>query len=113
MKRLLIVLLISTITLALFGFSVTPILAADIDNGAKIFTVNCVGCHPHGGNIVRRGKTLTKKALHKNKFDSLPTVVSIVTNGKNNMSAYGDRLSQQEIEDVAAYVLAEAESGWR
>lgn len=29
------------------------------------------------------------------------------------MSAYKDRLSEQEIQDVAAYVLQQAEKGWR
>ncbi|NJK49920.1 c-type cytochrome [Candidatus Gracilibacteria bacterium] len=90
-----------------------PALAADTINGAKLFEVNCAGCHINGGNIIRRGKNLKKKALKNNKMDSLDAIANIVTNGKNNMSAYQDRLSQQEIQDVAAYVLEQAENNWR
>jgi cytochrome c6 len=90
-----------------------PALAVDTINGAKLFEVNCAGCHINGGNIIRRGKNLKKKALKNNKMDSLDAIANIVTNGKNNMSAYQDRLSQQEIQDVAAYVLEQAENNWR
>jgi cytochrome c6 len=81
-------------------------------NAAKIFEVNCAGCHPNGGNIIRRGKNLKQKALQKNKLDSIDSIADLVTHGKNNMSAFGDRLSQDEIERVSAYVLEEAKKGW-
>ncbi len=71
------------------------------------------GCHSNGGNIVRRGKTLKKKALKKNGMDSLEAISSIVTNGKNNMSTYKDRLTTEQIQDVSAYVLEQAEKDWR
>jgi cytochrome c6 len=29
------------------------------------------------------------------------------------MSAYKDRLSEQQIQDVAAYVIEQAQKGWR
>lgn len=66
--------------------SITPSAIADIGNGAKVFEVNCAGCHINGGNIVRRGKNLKMKALKKNGMDSIEAIASIVTNGKNNMS---------------------------
>ncbi|BAY89625.1 MULTISPECIES: cytochrome c6 PetJ [unclassified Tolypothrix] len=87
--------------------------AADLVNGAQIFEVHCVGCHINGGNIVRRGKTLKKKALKKYGMDSLEAISSIVTNGKNNMSAYKDRLTAEQIQDVAAYVLEQSAKDWR
>lgn len=90
-----------------------PALAADTINGAQIFEVNCAGCHINGGNIIRRGKNLKKKALKNNKMDSIDAIANIVANGKNNMSAYKDRLSEQEIQDVAVYVLEQAENNWR
>lgn len=94
----------------------SPILAdtnTSFDNGAAVFKANCAGCHAKGGNIVRWGKNLKLKALHKNKLDTQDAIASLVTNGKNNMSAYGDKLSQQEISNVAAYVLQKAEEGWK
>lgn len=111
MKQLLIVMLVMLSALKI-TFS-PPALAADTANGAKIFNVQCAGCHVNGGNIVRRGKTLKQKALKRNGVDSLEVIASLVANGKNNMSAFKDRLSEKQIEDVAAYVLEQAEKGWR
>ncbi|MDJ0725299.1 MAG: c-type cytochrome [Prochloraceae cyanobacterium] len=91
----------------------TPVLAADLAEGAKIFKVECAGCHPNGGNIIRRGKNLKLRALHRNKVDSIASISALVANGKNNMSAYGDRLSATEIDNVSAYVLKMAENNWR
>ncbi len=99
-------------TLLIISFS-QPALAVDTTNGAKVFDVHCAGCHINGSNIVRRGKNLKLKALKKYEMDSIEAISSIVANGKNNMSAYKDRLSDQEIQDVAAYVLQQAEKGWR
>ncbi|HEY9696156.1 MAG TPA: c-type cytochrome [Trichocoleus sp.] len=115
MKPLLSIALISLFGLFLFvsqpAFAAD--LAADLVNGEAVFQTHCVGCHIHGGNIVRRGKTLKLKALQKNKMDSIAAITEIVTHGKNNMSAYGDRLSTPEIQNVAAYVLEQAQQDWK
>ena len=87
-------------------------LAVDTVNGAQIFSVHCAGCHIKGGNIVRRGKNLKQKTLKRDGMDSVEAIASIVANGKNNMSAYKDRLTEQEIQEVSAYVLSQAEKGW-
>ena len=108
---------ILAITLAIFIILTTvgnsSALAADTANGAKIFTVNCAACHPNGGNIIRWGKGLKKWALRWNKMDSIEAISSLVAKGKNNMSAFQDRLTQEEINDVAVYVLQQADQGWR
>ena len=92
----------------------SPALAnIDTDNGAKVFKANCAGCHVNGGNIVRRGKNLKSRALHRHKVDTQDAVVSLVTNGKGIMSAYGDKLTPEQIADVSAYVLQRAEQNWR
>jgi len=94
----------------------SPVLADSTNNlaqGAKVFEANCAGCHVNGGNIVRRGKNLKSKALQKNKLDTQEAIASLVTNGKGIMSAYGDKLSPQEIADVSAYVLQQAAQDWK
>ena len=111
LKKLFPIVLLTLIVLNL-NFIPTA-LAADTANGAKIFSVQCAGCHINGSNIVRRGKNLKLKALKKYDMDSIEAISSIVTNGKNNMSAYKDRLTEQEIQNVAAYVLEQAEKDWR
>ncbi|MEM8719224.1 MAG: c-type cytochrome [Cyanobacteria bacterium P01_G01_bin.39] len=81
--------------------------------GAKVFKANCAGCHIKGGNIVRRGKNLKSKALRRNKVDTKEAIASLVTNGKGIMSAYGDKLSDTEIEAVSSYVLQRAAENWK
>ena len=109
LKRLittLLILTIATIALAPAAF------AADTD-GAALFELHCAGCHINGGNIVRRGKTLKLKALQRNGYDSQEAVETIVTHGKNNMSAFADRLTPEQIAAVSAYVLDQAQNDWK
>lgn len=37
-----------------------PALAADLGNGAKVFSANCASCHMGGKNIINASKTLKK-----------------------------------------------------
>lgn len=103
--------------LLILGIGVRPVWAqADSspnpDRGAVVFAANCAGCHAQGGNIIRRGKSLKQRALQRYHMDDLEAIATIVTQGKMPMSGYADRLSSQEIYDVAAYVLQQAEAGW-
>jgi len=100
-----------------------------VDDGAKLFELHCAGCHVNGGNIIRRGKNLRLKALKRHGYrrgknlrlkalkrhgyDSVESIVDIVTHGKNNMSAYSDRISEQDIDKLAKYVLNQAENNWK
>ncbi len=100
--------------LALFFWlhsSILPVSASP--DVPKLFEVNCAGCHPHGGNIIRRGKTLKQKALKRYNMDSQEAIMAIIAQGKNNMSAFGDRLTESEISAIASYVLEKAETNWR
>lgn len=109
MKKLLsIVLLISVV----FSFALTPPALADEASGAKIFSANCAACHAGGRNVIMANKTLQKKALEKYAMNSMEAIVTQVTNGKNAMPSFKGRLSSAQIEDVASYVLAQAEKGW-
>ena len=113
MSKLITFVTVCIISCTLF---ISPALAEttqNLDNGAKIFEANCAGCHVNGKNIVRRRKNLKLKALHKYKVDNLDAVASLVTNGKGIMSAYGDKLTSEEIANVSAYVLQRAEQNWK
>ncbi|WOB45367.1 c-type cytochrome [Thermoleptolyngbya oregonensis NK1-22] len=90
-----------------------PVHAADLKTGAAVFEVHCAGCHVNGGNIIRRGKNLKQPALEKNGYATVEAIAQIVANGKANMSAYKDKLTAEEIESVAAYVLERAAAGWK
>lgn len=99
------------LAVAMFTF-VNPVLAGDVASGAKIFSANCNACHAGGMNVVSGAKTLKKDALDKYGMNSVEAVVNQVTNGKNAMPAFKGRLTDAQIEDVATYVISQAEKGW-
>ncbi|TAD78058.1 MAG: cytochrome c6 [Oscillatoriales cyanobacterium] len=86
--------------------------AADLDNGAKIFNANCAACHAGGRNVVNAAKTLQKDALAQFGMNSVEAIKKQVTNGNGAMPAFGGKLSADDIEDVANYVLSKSEAGW-
>jgi cytochrome c6 len=88
--------------------------AADLENGKQVFLAeaNCTQCHRGGINTVIANKHLGKDALEKYNMDSMEAIAHQVRNGKNAMPAYGRRLSDEQIRDVAAYVLSQADKGW-
>ncbi|MGB3494799.1 MAG: c-type cytochrome [Elainellaceae cyanobacterium] len=92
---------------------ITDLDASSLENGAQIFEANCAGCHANGGNIIRRGKNLHMRALSRYHMDTIEAIAHIVTYGKRPMSAYGESLSEQEIQAVSAYVLKRAEEDWQ
>lgn len=109
-------LLILTLAFGEIALNAPPALAdtaANLETGAEVFSVNCAGCHINGSNIIRRGKNLKQKALKKYKMDSIANISDLVTNGKGVMPAYKDRLSEQQIIDVSAYVLSQAANDWK
>jgi cytochrome c6 len=102
--------------LSLLGFTFLFLsqnsFAADIENGEKIFTANCSACHAGGNNVIMPEKTLKKDVLEANGMKSVDAITYQVTNGKNAMPAFGGRLSDSDIEDVANYVLSQSDKGW-
>nr|YP_011006063.1 cytochrome c6 [Dictyoneurum californicum]WAM63067.1 cytochrome c6 [Dictyoneurum californicum] len=97
--------------LALISFQ-NPAEAVDINNGGNVFTANCSACHSGGENVIMPEKTLKKDALSGNKMDSVGSITYQVTNGKNAMPAFGGRLAETDIEDVANFVLTKSDKGW-
>ena len=111
MKKLLSIVLLGV---ALFTFALQgPALAeGNPAAGAGVFTGNCAACHMGGRNTINPQKTLSKEDLEKNGMNSAEAIIKQVTNGKMAMPAFKGRLKPQQIEDVAAYVLQQAEAGW-
>ena len=90
----------------------TPVQAVDINHGENVFTANCSACHAGGLNVIMPEKTLRKDALSDNEMNSVGAITYQVTNGKNAMPAFGGRLSDNDIEDVANFVLSKSEKAW-
>jgi cytochrome c6 len=92
----------------------SPVFAADVAAGEQIFNANCAACHAGGQNVIMPDKTLEKEALDQYLAGgrTAKAIQTQVTSGKNAMPAFGGRLSDEDIENVAAYVLASADAGW-
>merc|ERR1712232_441855 len=91
-----------------------PAFAGDVGAGESVFDGNCAACHAGGQNVIMPDKTLEKEALDQYLAGgrSEKSVITQVTNGKNAMPAFGGRLSDEDIANVAAYVIASADAGW-
>lgn len=92
-------------------------IAADLASGSQVFASNCAACHIGGNNAVMANKTLKQDALEQyldgyGPEHSIDAIIYQVTNGKNAMAAFKNRLTAEQIEDVAAYVYDQAEKGW-
>jgi mono/diheme cytochrome c family protein len=75
--------------------------------GTVVFSENCSTCHGatgHGGN---GGPDLTTMPLAKTESGAIQQV----TNGGGGMPPFGGILSEEEIENVAAYVVQEITHG--
>ena len=90
--------------------------AADAAHGEQIFSGNCAACHMGGGNVVNGQRTLQQddlKAYLANYNEGHEEAIAYqVTNGKNGMPAFGPKLSEADIADVAAYVESQSIKGW-
>ncbi|MBL1210444.1 cytochrome c6 PetJ [Geminocystis sp. GBBB08] len=111
MKKI-ISLLLLLITVATLSFS-SPALAGDAAKGAAIFSANCASCHMGGKNVVNATKTLQKADLEKYGMYDLDSIKTQVTKGKGAMPSFSGRLTALQIEDVATYVLSQADNGWK
>lgn len=110
-RQLASLLLLAFVLLSLSMMSGLPAHAADLGQGARIFKANCISCHRSGRNIVTPQKTLAKADLEAYGMYSSEAIIHQITYGKEAMPAF-DRLSEEDIENVAAYVLAQADAGW-
>ena len=88
-----------------------PALATGPD-GAALFEAHCAGCHIHGGNIIRRGRTLKLKALEKQGITSPAAIATIANQGIGQMGGYGQVLGSGGAEQVGLYVWEQALAGW-
>ncbi|MBE9136441.1 c-type cytochrome [Nodosilinea sp. LEGE 07088] len=101
--------------LCVLGLIFHPVgaLAADLQNGEKVFEANCAACHQGGLNVVMPNKTLKKEVLETYGMDSVDAITAQVKQGKNAMPMFQGKLTNQDAEDVAAYVLKQAAQGWK
>ena len=107
MKKIISILVLGV---AVFSFAFSSPALAD---GGGIFTANCAACHAGGRNVVNPMKTLKIEDLHKYEKDSVEAITTQVTKGAGAMPAFKGRLNDAQIAEVAAYVLEQANAGWK
>jgi len=107
------ILLLTAALMAATAFSAPNAFSADAAAGEGVFKANCAQCHGGGKNVVNPPKALTKANLEKYGMYSPEAIIRQVTQGKASMPAFRGRLNPQQIENVAAYVLKQAENGWK
>jgi len=79
----------------------------DPEAGAVVFSENCSTCHGATGNGGNGGPDLTTMPLAQTEEGTIQQV----TNGGGGMPPFGGTLSEEEIENVAAYVVQEITHG--
>ena len=80
--------------------------------GAQLFDLHCAGCHPNGGNIIRRGRTLKLKALEKRELNNAQAIAQIAREGIGQMSGYADVLGEGNDVVVADWIWQQAQKAW-
>jgi cytochrome c6 len=80
--------------------------------GEDLFNQNCAVCHHQGTNIIIPEKNLKKETLVANGMNSIDAIFYQVTNGKNGMPAFGDRLYPNEIINISKYILIQTENNF-
>ena len=79
-----------------------------LENGEVLFKNNCSVCHLGGNNIIIPEKNLKGKTLEANGMNSVSAISYQILNGKNGMPAFGGRLNQSEIAEIANYVIKQS-----
>ncbi len=111
MKKLISIALLA-LAIVTVAFTNPAFADGDAASGAKIFSANCAACHAGGNNVIMANKNLKKETLEKYGMNSVDKIVIQVTKGKNAMPAFQGRLNEEQIKNVAAYVLQQSEKGW-
>jgi cytochrome c6 len=94
------------------GAPTQPMASTPANPGQQVFSNTCSACHIGGTNVIVPQKTLTQEALEKYAMDSVDAIKQQVTQGKNAMPSFANRLTPDQIDAVAGYVLEQADAGW-
>lgn len=89
--------------------TLTALLASNLfaaDTAQDTYKANSQMCHGANGEPTGVGKSMGAKAFSDPDVAKMPDaeLASITSNGKNKMPAYKDKLSADQISDLAKYV---------
>ena len=101
------------LTILIISLNANSALAGDINGrGAVLFEQHCAACHIHGGNIIRRGRTLRMNALEKRGIASPEAIAVISREGIGQMSGYEQVLGSGGDVAVADWIWEQAQKAW-
>ena len=103
MKSILLYFLIVTISFQMENIN-------ENEYGEELFNNNCSVCHLGGNNIIIPEKNLKFETLEANGMNTTSAIKYQIINGKNGIPAFGGRLKEIEIEQIAKYVLDNAKT---
>ena len=103
-------------SLVLFGFVTTGLQATaqtpdKWETAANTFKANCTNCHAEDGSGTAIGNRLHVKNLYSKEVQekSNSDLIQTIGAGKDNMPAFKDRLSFEQIEELVEYIRHEAQ----
>lgn len=80
----------------------TPVLAADVANGARIYGIHCIACHGMQGQSAL--PNVPNFAIGERMMQPDFALMQSIRTGKDIMPAFFGILRDQEILDVIAYL---------
>jgi len=101
MKKITFALIAVAITLAACSKKTAPSSAnKDVPvNALSVFSTNCARCHGETGTE-GKAPNLSKTTLEKDKL------IETITNGRDHMPTFKDKLSEKEIAAVADWIVS-------
>jgi len=94
-------------TTAAVTLAATTIFAGTaLASGEEIFKSKCMACHPDGGNIMKKEKSLSAKDLAANKLNNTKALVKYMRNPGPGMTKFDAKaLPEKDAKEVAEYIL--------
>jgi cytochrome c6 len=106
MKRTVIttITMLAVCLLAATGYSDTK--KGETIDGAKEFKEHCAVCHPNGGNIINKKKTMKKSDLAASGIKDWKGIVKTMRNPGPGMTKFDAKtISDKEAKAIADYIL--------
>lgn len=82
--------------------------APDVQKGAVIWKAKCKTCHESPAMAKVLNVDPDKLDLTKSAANKVEDLVKVITDGKGKMPSYKDKLNDQELKDVVAYIQSRA-----
>lgn len=99
--------LVSAAAIAAIGLMLwqTPLHAAGNPGEAK-FKEHCSACHPNGGNIVKKDRTLLRKDREKHGVKTSQDIIKTMRNPGEGMTPFDKKtVSDKDAKAIADYII--------